>query len=102
MHFKAGLTQTFYDSNEDAAYERIGDCLYEQIDDKPVQEQQENISVVGGSVDDIAITSPAYETTTSFTATGMVIHLSCSYIYNTQTHFLLYTSPRIHCSPRIR
>ena len=38
----------------------------EQIHDKPVQEQQENSPVVGGSVD-------AYETTTSFTATGMTI-----------------------------
>ena len=35
---------------------------------KPVQEQQENSPVVGGSVN-------AYETTASFTATGMTIHL---------------------------
>ena len=34
------------------------------MDDKPVQEQQENTPVVGGSVGDIAITScPAYEAT---------------------------------------
>ena len=80
--FKADFTQTFNDRNEDEAYERIDGRLYEQIDGKPVQEQQENTPVVGGSVDDIAITScPAYETTTTFTATGMTIHLSCSYIY---------------------
>ena len=44
------------------------------MDDKPVQEQQENTPVVGGSVDDKAITSyPAYENSTSFTATGISI-----------------------------
>ena len=73
---KDGLTQTFNHRNEDEAYERIDDCLYEQINDKPVQDQQENTPVVGGSSGDKAITScPAYETTTtSFTATGMTIH----------------------------
>ena len=88
--FKVGLTQTFYDSSEDAAYERIDDCLYEQIDDKPVQDQQGNTPVVGGNADDIAITScPAYEATTSFTATGIAIHLSCSYIYSTSFSFFI-------------
>ena len=44
------------------------------MDDKPVQEQQENTPVVGGSVDDKAITScPAYENSTSFTATGISV-----------------------------
>ena len=47
------------------------------MDDKPVQEQQENTPVVGGSVGDEAITScPAtYENTTSSTATGMSVFL---------------------------
>ena len=45
------------------------------MDDKPVQEQQENTPVVGESVGDEAITScPAtYENTTSSTATGMSV-----------------------------
>ena len=91
---KDGLTQTFYDSNEDEAYERIDDCLYEPMDDKPVQELQANTPVVGESFDDMAITScPAYEaTTTSFTATGMTIHLSCSYIHILNLIFSLFTS----------
>ena len=42
--------------------------------DKPVQEQQENTPVVGKSVGEKAIKScPAYENTTSFTATGMSV-----------------------------
>ena len=46
------------------------------MDDKPVQEQQENTPVVGGSVGDIAITScPAYEATTSFTATSIIMRI---------------------------
>ena len=54
---KAVLRLTFYDRNEDEKYEKIGDCLYEQIDNKPVQEQG-NTLVVGGNVDaDEATTS---------------------------------------------
>ena len=62
----------------------MDDCLYEQIDDKPVQEQEEKTPIVGGS--------PAYETISSFTATGMTIHLSfiIDYIFN--LIFLLFTS----------
>ena len=42
--------------------------------DKPVQEQQENTPVVGKSPGEKAIKScPAYENTTSFTATGMSV-----------------------------
>ena len=44
------------DRNDDGFYEEIDDCLYELVDDKPVLQQQENTPVVGGSVDDIAIT----------------------------------------------
>ena len=45
--------------------------------DKPVQEQQENTPVVGKSVGEKAIKScPAYENTTSFTATGMSVFLT--------------------------
>ena len=41
--------------------------------DKPVQEQQENTPVVGKSASEKAIKScPAYENTTSFTATGII------------------------------
>ena len=69
------------DRNDDGVYEKIDDCLYEQVDDKPVLQQQENTPVVGGSVDDIAITScPAYEATTSFTANNgklMIIQFYC-------------------------
>ena len=55
-------------------YDKIDDCLYEPMNDKPVQEQQENIPVVGGSVGDKAIKScPAYEKCTSFTATGISV-----------------------------
>ena len=61
-------------SNVEGVYEKIDDYLYEPMDDKPVQEQQENTPVVGGSVDDKAITScPAYENSTSFTATGISV-----------------------------
>ena len=59
-------------SSDEEIYEKIDDYLYEPMDDKPVQEQQENTPVVGESVGDKAITScPAYENTTSFTATGI-------------------------------
>ena len=60
-------------SNVEGVYEKIDDCLYEPMDDKPVQEQQENTPVVGGSVGDEALTScPAtYENTTSSTGTGI-------------------------------
>ena len=71
-------------SSVEGVYEKIDDYLYEPMDDKPVQEQQENTPVVGGSVDDIAITScPAYETTTSFTATGISVlsNLNCSHTF---------------------
>ena len=58
----------------EGVYEKIDDYFYEPMDDKPVQEQQENTPVVGGSVDDKAITScPAYENSTSFTATGISV-----------------------------
>ena len=58
----------------EGVYEKIDDYLYEPMDDKPVQEQQENTPVVEGSVVDKAITScPAYETTTTFTATGISV-----------------------------
>ena len=58
----------------EGVYEKIDDYLYEPMDDKPVQEQQENTPVVGGSVDDKAITScPPYENSTSFTATGISV-----------------------------
>ena len=41
----------------------MDDYLYELMANKPMQQQQENTPVVGGSVNDIAITScPAYET----------------------------------------
>ena len=44
------------------------------MDDKPVQEQQENTPVVGESVGDEATKScPAYENSTSFTATGISV-----------------------------
>ena len=58
----------------EGVYEKIDDYLYEPMDEKPVQEQQENTPVVGGSVDDKVITScPAYENSTSFTATGISV-----------------------------
>ena len=62
----------------EGVYEKIDDYLYEPMDDKPVQEQQENTPVVGGSFGDKAITScPAYENSTSFTATGIrVLYLT--------------------------
>ena len=62
-------------SSDEEIYEKIDDYLYEPMDDKPVQEQQENTPVVGESVGDEAITScPAtYENTTSSTATGMSV-----------------------------
>ena len=67
----------------EGVYEKIDDYLYEPMDDKPVQEQQENTPVVGGSVDDKAITScPAYENSTSFTATGIsVLYLTLILAY---------------------
>ena len=70
-------------SNVEGVYEKIDDYLYEPMDDKPVQEQQENTPAVGGSVDDKAITScPAYENTTSFTATGIsVLYLTLILAY---------------------
>ena len=61
-------------SNVEGVYEKIDDYLYEPIDDKPVQEQQENTPVAGRSVGDKVITScPAYENSTSFTATGISV-----------------------------
>ena len=61
-------------SNVDGIYEKIDDYFYEPMDDKLVQEQQENSPAVGGSVGDKAIKScPAYENSTSFTATGMSV-----------------------------
>ena len=70
-------------SNVEGVYEKIDDYLYEPMDDKPVQKQQENTPAVGGSVDDKAITScPAYENTTSFTATGIsVLYLTLILAY---------------------
>ena len=70
-------------SNVEGVYEKIDDYLYEPMDDKPKQEQQENTPVVGGSVGDKAITScPAYENTTSFTATGIsVLYLTLILAY---------------------
>ena len=45
------------------------------MDDKPVQEQQENTPVVGESVGVEATKScPAYENSTSFTATGIIVY----------------------------
>ena len=64
-------------SNVEGVYEKIDDYLYEPcpMDDKPIQEQQENTPVAGGSVGDKAITScPAYENSTSFTATGIIVY----------------------------
>ena len=61
-------------SSDEEIYEKIDDYLYEPMNDEPVQEQQENTPVVGGSVGDKAITScPAYVNTTSFTATGISV-----------------------------
>ena len=61
------------------------------MDDKPVQEQQENTPVVGGSVGDEAITScPAtYENTTSSTATGMSVYI---FLTNFRCHNFLHSS----------
>ena len=68
-------------------YEKIDDCLYEPMNDEPVQEQLDT-PVVGGSVGDKAMTScPAYEATTSFSATGMsVFYLTL--ILHCRCHFL--------------
>ena len=61
-------------SNVEGVYEKIDDYLYEPMDDKPMQEQQEDTPVAGGSVGDKAITScPSYENSTSFTATGISV-----------------------------
>ena len=74
----------------EGVYEKIDDYLYEPMDDKPVQEQQENTPVVGESVDDKAITScPAYENSTSFTATGISV-LYLTLILDVTLYYLPY------------
>ena len=59
--------------------------------DKPVQEQQVNTPVVGKSASEKAIKScPAYENTTSFTATGMsVLYLTLIRCHTFYPPFLL-------------
>ena len=59
--------------------------------DKPVQEQQENTPVVRKSAGEKAIKScPAYENTTSFTATGMsVLYLTLIRCHTFLTSFFI-------------
>ncbi|XP_019862515.1 PREDICTED: uncharacterized protein LOC109591169 [Amphimedon queenslandica] len=57
------IANTSATQNNEGMYERIDEYLYEPIDDKIVQQKEEDTPIVGDSADNIAIANcPAYAT----------------------------------------